>query len=421
MSPIDLLSSFSAWSTHRKQVQSGSSNAPTSGADSQPLQKAIEALLQGFLEKLLKDLTAQLKQSDNGGSGSGGGRSPSAAPSPVSSSPSSSPSPSSPSPAPATAPSPSQVPAPSAPTPAAPAPAQAPGPTQAPPPPAPEPAPAPPTAEHPAPPATSPTPPPRTGSAAPTQTPAPAPATDSPSPTGVTKPPANMKVGAPTGVVEVNKPIVVAAGTTFDGKGQLFQAGPGMNGGGTAETQLPMFILEPGASIKNLQFKGGDGIHLMGDAKLDNVHGLQTGDDFVTVNGAGNRASDAQRAGFSSKDVPSGPAKVEITNSSFQNGHDKAIQINGDVDLKLKGIYADNIGQLAVTRGGYPITANVELSDATLQNLKSFTFRFDSKQSTVNIANTDVDGGKTPVNVMAGDPSKIKGADSVRQSVQTVG
>ena len=230
-----------------------------------------------------------------------------------------------------------------------------------------------------------------------------------------------MKIGTPTGVEQVNKPIIVKAGTTFDGQGKLFNAGSGLNGGGTAETQLPMFILEPGASIKNLQFKGGDGIHLLGDAKLDNVHGLQTGDDFVTVDGAENKAVDAQRAGISAKDLPSGPAKVEITNSSFQNSHDKAIQINGDVDLKLNGIYADNIGQLAVTRGGYPITANVELSDATLQNIKAFTFRFDSKHSTVNISNTDVDGGKTPVNVMAGDPSKIKGADSVRQSVQTVG
>ncbi|WCN00300.1 pectate lyase [Acidovorax sp. GBBC 1281] len=230
-----------------------------------------------------------------------------------------------------------------------------------------------------------------------------------------------MKVAEPTGVEEVNKPIIVKAGTTYDGQGKLFNAGAGLNGGGTAETQLPMFILEPGASIKNLQFKGGDGIHLLGDAKLDNVHGLQTGDDFVTVDGAENKAVDAQRAGISAKDLPSGPAQVEITNSSFQNSHDKAIQINGDVNLKLQGIYADNIGQLAVTRGGYPITANVDISDSTLQNLKAFTFRFDSKHSTINISNTDVDGGKTPVNVMAGDPSKVHGAGSVRQSVQTVG
>ncbi|BFO54089.1 pectate lyase [Acidovorax sacchari] len=235
-----------------------------------------------------------------------------------------------------------------------------------------------------------------------------------------TKPPTNMQVGAPTGTVEVNRPIVVKAGQTFDGQGRLFSAGPGLNGGGTAETHLPVFILEPGASVKNLQFKGGDGIHLLGDARLDNVHGLQTDDDFVTVDGAENRAVDAQRAGYSAKSIPPGPARVEITNSSFQNSHDKAIQINGDVDLKLRGIYANQIGQLAVTRGGYPITAHVDIADSTAQNLKSFLFRFDSRQSTVHIANTDVDGGRTPVNVMAGNPANVQGTHSVRQSIQTV-
>ncbi|SDJ20934.1 Pectate lyase [Paracidovorax citrulli] len=234
------------------------------------------------------------------------------------------------------------------------------------------------------------------------------------------KPPANMRVGAPTGTVEVNKPIVVKAGQTFDGQGRLFSAGPGLNGGGTAETHLPVFILEPGASVKNLQFKGGDGIHLLGDARLDNVHGLQTDDDFITVDGAENRAVDAQRAGYSAKSIPPGPAHVEITNSSFQNSHDKAIQINGDVDLKLRGIYANQIGQLAVTRGGYPITAHVDIADSTAQNLKSFLFRFDSRQSTLRIANTDVDGGRTPVNVMAGNPANVHGTRSVRQSIQTV-
>lgn len=112
-----------------------------------------------------------------------------------------------------------------------------------------------------------------------------------------------MQVGAPTGTVEVNQPIVVKAGQTFDGQGRLFSAGPGLKGGGTAETHLPVFILEPGASVKNLQFKGGDGIHLLGDAKLDNVHGLQTDDDFITVDGAENRAVDAQRAGYSAKSI----------------------------------------------------------------------------------------------------------------------
>jgi hypothetical protein len=224
------------------------------------------------------------------------------------------------------------------------------------------------------------------------------------------------------GEVEVNKPIIVGPGETFDGKNQLFRAGRGLNGGGTAESQDPMFIVAPGGTIKNVQFDGrnggqllGDGIHLMGDAKVDNVHAVHGGpDDMITIDGPGNRARDAQLAGLDAKSIPSGPANVEITNSSFRHAHDKAIQINGDANLKMKGIYADDVGQLAVTLGGKPITANVSIEDSTLNGVRSHTFRFDSRNSTLDIKNVDTDNRR--IQVMAGDPSNVSGATTVMAS-----
>lgn len=219
------------------------------------------------------------------------------------------------------------------------------------------------------------------------------------------------------GVVEVNKPIIVGPNEVFDGKNQLFKAGPGLNGGGTAETQEPVFILAPGAQLKNVQFEGGDGIHLLGDAKLDNVHAVHGGpDDMVTIDGPGNKAHDAQLAGIPLSEIPSNkPANVEIQNSSFRHSHDKAIQVNGDANIKLKGVYAEDVGQLLVTLGGAPITAHVSIEDSEIKDLRSHLFRLDSHNSTLDIA-SDVKTDNGQIQVMMGDPSKASGATRVMAS-----
>lgn len=226
------------------------------------------------------------------------------------------------------------------------------------------------------------------------------------------------------GEVEVNKPIIVGPGEVFDGKNQLFRAGKGLNGNGSAEGQDPMFIVAPGGTIKNVQFDGrgkdgnlyGDGIHLMGDAKVDNVHALHGGpDDMITIDGPGNRQRDAYLAGLSQDAAKtSGPANVEITNSSFRHAHDKVIQVNGDANVKMKNIQAEDVNQLLVTMGGKPITAHVEVEDSTLKGVHSHTVRLDSGNSSVSFKNVETDNGE--INVMAGDPSKVSGATKVLSS-----
>lgn len=218
------------------------------------------------------------------------------------------------------------------------------------------------------------------------------------------------------GVVEVNKPIYVSADKPFDGGGKLYRAGSGLNGGGTAETQLPIFILGPGAKLENVQFEGGDGIHLLGDATLNKVHGVHGGpDDMITVDGPGNKAHDAKLAGIPLDSIPSkGPANVTITNSSFHHSHDKVVQVNGDANVTLDRVHAEDVGQLLVTLGGQDIKANVTVKNSSFEKVRSHLVRLDSRDSTLDISGVDTDNGR--IQVMMGTPSNARGATVVMPS-----
>lgn len=324
------------------------------------------------------------------------------------------PAPASPEPSPAPSPSPSPAPSPSPSPSAAPAPAPAP---------APVPAPAPAHGHHhhhghaPAPA----TPDPLLAPA-----PAPAPSVGAPAKPDDAGPvssstPATSVLPPHRGEVVVNKPIVVGPGETFDGKNQLFTAGSGLSGN-SAETYQPVFILGPGATLKNVQFKGGDGVHLLGDAKIDNVHAVQGGpDDMITIDGPGNRAHDAQLAGISPASIPNDrPAEVEIRNSSFRHSHDKAIQVNGDANVKLSGVYAEDVGQLLVTLGGQPIKANVSIDDSQFSGVRSHLVRLDDRDSTLRLGpNVSTDSGR--LQVMMGTPANASGATVVMPSSSPAG
>lgn len=218
------------------------------------------------------------------------------------------------------------------------------------------------------------------------------------------------------GVVEVNKPIYVSADKPFDGGGKLYRAGSGLNGGGTAETQLPIFILAPGAKLENVQFEGGDGIHLLGDATLNKVHGVHGGpDDMITVDGPGNKASDAKLAGIPLDSIPSkGPANVTITNSSFHHSHDKVVQVNGDANVTLDRVHAEDVGQLLVTLGGQDIKANVTVKNSSFEKVRSHLVRLDSRDSTLDISGVHTDNGR--IQVMMSTPSNARGATMVMPS-----
>ncbi|MEQ6349127.1 pectate lyase [Ralstonia pseudosolanacearum] len=221
-----------------------------------------------------------------------------------------------------------------------------------------------------------------------------------------------VKPPEPTGVVDVSKPIVVKAGETFDGGGKYYRPTKEMGDGSQNEHQKPLFILEPGATLKNVQYSGGDGIHMLGSGKLDRVVNRQVGEDAITIDGAKNRAHDAKIAGIDPASIPGGKPKVEIVNSAFHDGNDKIVQINGDVDLQVQGMYVNGAGKVFRTNGGdQQINATVNVQDSNFQNVSEAVFRTDSKFSTASFSD-DVKSD-APFDGLAPDKSQVTGTNKV--------
>lgn len=229
-------------------------------------------------------------------------------------------------------------------------------------------------------------------------------------PTG-TKPSRNTPIPPYSGIVDVDKPIIVKAGQTFDGHGMYYRPTKAMGDGSQNEHQQPVFILEPGATLKNVQYSGGDGIHLIGSGTLDNVVNRDIGEDAVTIDGEKNRLHDAKLSGMDVNDIPKGPAKVLIVNSKFYNGDDKVVQDNGDAEVLMKNVYVNGAGKLFRTNGGQPITTKLTVEDSTFENVKESLFRTDSKTSSAHFSNVD-DGGMKVV-ALTPDASQITGTGKI--------
>jgi hypothetical protein len=236
----------------------------------------------------------------------------------------------------------------------------------------------------------------------------------SPAHTGVpggSKPERGQPMPQPTGIVDVDKPIIVKAGQTFDGGGKYYRPTKAIGDGSQNEHQQPVFILEPGATLKNVQYSGGDGIHLIGSANLDHVVNRDIGEDAITIDGEKNRIHDARLSGMSVDAIPKGPAKVVITNSAFYNGSDKVVQDNGDAEVLMRNVYVNGAGKLFRTNGGQPITTKLTVQDSTFENVEESLFRTDSKTSSASFSNVD-DGGMKEV-ALTPDATQIKGTGKV--------
>lgn len=187
-------------------------------------------------------------------------------------------------------------------------------------------------------------------------------------------------VGFPTASTKpnvVHDTIVVPAGQVFDGKGQTFTAGKELGDGSQSESQKPLFKLEDGASLKNVVIgdNGADGIHLYGDAKIDNLHVTNVGEDAITVK--------ANKEGKKSN--------VEISNSTFQNASDKILQLNADTDLTVNNVKAKDFGTFVRTNGGQQGDWDLNLSHISAQNGKFSFVKSDSEGLNVNTSNVSLD------------------------------
>ncbi|MCX8957623.1 pectate lyase [Erwinia psidii] len=206
------------------------------------------------------------------------------------------------------------------------------------------------------------------------------PVSDQSDPTGSAGTGAAQDVTFPTASANpnvVHDTIVVKAGEVFDGKGQTFTAGSELGDGSQSESQKPLFKLEDGASLKNVVIgnNGADGIHLYGDAKIDNLHVTNVGEDAITVK--------ANKEGKKSN--------VEISNSTFQNASDKIIQLNADTNLSVNNVKAKDFGTFVRTNGGQQGNWDLNLSHISAENGKFSFVKSDSEGLDVNTSDVSLD------------------------------
>lgn len=189
------------------------------------------------------------------------------------------------------------------------------------------------------------------------------------------------------GTVTVHEPIVVKAGQPFDGGGKLYKAGPELGDGGQSESQKPVFILEPGATLQNVQVQGADGVHAMGDAKLKNVWWRDVGEDAFTLKKPGN---------------------VTVEGGGALHASDKVFQINAPGSVSIKDFYAEDFGKLLRQNGGTTFPLTVRLDNVTAKDGKEALVRTDSPSAKIYLDN--VDPGNTKWDVLAPPGALVEGA-----------
>lgn len=143
--------------------------------------------------------------------------------------------------------------------------------------------------------------------------------TSDPAPSPVFAPAVGRSLSGYWRTVVVDQPIRISGyydGSGPGGKKERYLAGPGMGDGSQREDQKPLFVLSPGATLRNviLDDPAADGIHVHGAAgQLTRVIGVEfrdVGEDAVTVKSGGS------------------DARVEIRDCLFLQAADKVIQVN---------------------------------------------------------------------------------------------
>lgn len=195
------------------------------------------------------------------------------------------------------------------------------------------------------------------------------------------------KMPEPTGTVTVNETIVVKAGEVFDGGGKLYKAGSNLGDGSQKEGQKPIFQIEPGGTVKNLQYEGADGIHTMGDATIKDVWARDVGEDAMTMKKPGN---------------------VTWSGGGAFNANDKIFQLNAGGSFTLDNFTADGFGKAIRTNGGQQIDTDITIRNSDFKNGKEAIVRTDSTSASIALEN--VSFSNVPNDVLAPDGTEVSGA-----------
>jgi hypothetical protein len=168
----------------------------------------------------------------------------------------------------------------------------------------------------------------------------------------------NEEIGTPvvaTAAVEdgsIEAPILVPEGAIYDGGGQRIRPSiPGCDGS-QGESQPPVFILVPGAGVKNVTIEppACDGIHMLGDNTLENIEWTDVGEDAASV-----------RSYF-----PGGA--IDITGGSARSADDKVFQFNAPVQVTITDFTATDISKLIRQNGGEDFEMSVHLVDVNVSD-----------------------------------------------------
>ena len=192
----------------------------------------------------------------------------------------------------------------------------------------------------------------------------------------------------------VNKTIRVKAGTCYDGKGKLLSTEnlhlvygtSGMDG------PKPYFILEQGASLKNVTIKkpGADGIWCYGDNVIENVH-WQDCDTQSALSLLSSAKCDY----------------LTIKNCSINNSSYNAIQINASCTLRVSNLEGNNILCLIRQNGGKKFKMTVYLDSIAVKNLRDVIIKSDSPACRVYYRNIKSDKLESPWWKLKTEPEKF--------------
>jgi pectate lyase C len=170
------------------------------------------------------------------------------------------------------------------------------------------------------------------------------------------------------GSATVSSTIRVSSGT-YDGGCKVFNATSALGDGSQNEGQKPVFIVENGATLKNviLGSNAADGIHFYGSANIDNIKWTNVGEDAMTVKQSGT---------------------INIKNISAYAGSDKFFQVNAASTINISNCVVDSMGKFLRQNGGTTFKIGVNVDNCQISNMGEGIFRTDSSVSTARIINS---------------------------------
>ncbi|MEV0730940.1 pectate lyase [Polymorphospora sp. NPDC050346] len=233
-------------------------------------------------------------------------------------------------------------------------------------------------------------------------TPGPNPTTPPPTtPPPTTPPPTNPPPGAwpsPTGQVKVNDTIQVPSSGLDGGLKRYY----GIGDGGQGESQDPMFVLAPGATLRNVIIgaPAGDGVHCEGNCTLINVWWEDVGEDAATFRGGSTYLVDGGGA---------------------RSASDKVFQHNGGGTLTIRNFQVENAGKLYRACGNCSTSyqRHVVMQNITARSTKALAGINTNWGDTARFSNITVYGNTVICEKYRGvpkgsEPTKIgEGADGV--------